>query len=139
METNDVGGDVTSRIVSITSNEPDNGSADGNTVNDAVITGDLTANLRAERSGKGTGRVYTITIESTDAAGNVVTSTTAVDVPKSQGRKSDKSVKSEKGKSDKSEKTVKGKSDKSEKSSKAQSEKSEKSNSKSKSKSKGRG
>lgn len=128
IETNDVGGAVTSRIVSIVSNEPDNGKGDGNTINDTVITGDLTANLRAERAGKGTGRVYTITVESTDAAGNVTTSITTVEVPKSQ--KSDKSAKSEKGKSDKSdksEKSVKAKSDKSEKSSKAQSKKRKKS------------
>ena len=32
-----------------------------------------TANLRAERSGTGTGRIYTITITATDSAGNVST------------------------------------------------------------------
>ena len=96
VDANDAGGEVTSKIVSITSNEPDNGKADGNTINDTVITGDLTANLRAERSGKGTGRVYTVTIETTDAAGNVTSSTTTVSVPKSQGKKSDKSASSNK-------------------------------------------
>jgi len=53
---------------------------------DWVITGDLTLQLRAERAGQGGGRVYTITVESSDAAGNVSTGTVTVTVPKSQGR-----------------------------------------------------
>jgi hypothetical protein len=96
VDATDAGGEVTSKIVSITSSEPDNGSGDGNTVQDIVITGDLTANLRAERSGQGSGRVYTVTIETTDAAGNVTSSTTTVSVPKSQGNESPKSEKSKK-------------------------------------------
>lgn len=96
VDATDAGGEVTSKIVSITSSEPDNGSGDGNTVEDIVITGDLTANLRAERSGQGSGRVYTVTIETTDAAGNVTSSTTTVSVPKSQGNESPKSEKSKK-------------------------------------------
>jgi hypothetical protein len=47
-----------------------------------AITGDLTLNLRAERSNKGTGRVYTITIECVDASGNVSTKTVTVTVPR---------------------------------------------------------
>ena len=53
---------------------------------DWVITGNLTLQLRAERSGKGGGRVYTITVESKDASGNVSTGTVTVTVPKSQGQ-----------------------------------------------------
>jgi hypothetical protein len=64
-------------ISSIKSNEPDNG--------DFEITGDLTANLRAERLGKGTGRIYTITVECSDAAGNSATGTTTVAVPHDKG------------------------------------------------------
>ncbi|MDI1251038.1 MAG: HYR domain-containing protein, partial [Lacunisphaera sp.] len=56
---------------------------------DWVITGDLTLQLRAERAGKGGGRVYTITVESKDAAGNVSTGTVTVTVPKSQGHGQD--------------------------------------------------
>ena len=57
-------------LVSITSNEPDNGIGDGNTVNDIVIVNDYTFEFRAERSGNGVGRVYTITYQATDASGN---------------------------------------------------------------------
>ena len=37
---------------------------------DWEITGDLTLDLRAERSGSGTGREYTITVQCTDGTGN---------------------------------------------------------------------
>jgi hypothetical protein len=70
------------RIISVTSNEPVNGAGDGNTAPDWEITGDLTLNVRAERSGQGTGRIYTITVECTDAAGNASSATVTVTVPK---------------------------------------------------------
>jgi len=59
-------------FVSITSNEPDNakGIGDGNTIDDIVIVDDFTFKLRAERAGNGSGRIYTITYQSTDASGN---------------------------------------------------------------------
>ena len=69
------------KIVSVTSNEPDDGLGDGDTATDWKITGDLTLELRAERAGMGTGRVYTITVACTDAAGNTSTSTVTVTVP----------------------------------------------------------
>jgi hypothetical protein len=75
------------KIVSATSNEPDNGLGDGDTAGDIEITGALTLNLRAERSGTGDGRVYTIKVEAKDAAGNATTKTVTVSVPKSQGGK----------------------------------------------------
>ncbi|MEW6156350.1 MAG: FG-GAP-like repeat-containing protein [Verrucomicrobiota bacterium] len=74
------------KIISATSNEADNGLGDGDTAGDIEITGPLTLNLRAERSGKGNGRVYTITVEASDAAGNATTRTVTVTVPKSQGK-----------------------------------------------------
>jgi hypothetical protein len=77
----------TAQIVSVTSNEPINGLGDGDTAPDWVITGNLTVKLRSERSGKGTGRVYTITVACTDASGNRSTRTVAVTVPKNQGGK----------------------------------------------------
>ena len=73
------------RIVSITSNEPVLGMGDGNTSFDWVITGDLTAQLRAERSGNGTGRIYTITLESRDFSNNVSTQNVTVVTPLSMG------------------------------------------------------
>ena len=41
-------------------------------------------NLRAERSGTGTGRIYTITITCTDGGGHTTTKTVVVTVPMSQ-------------------------------------------------------
>lgn len=58
-----------SRIILVTANQPNNGPGDGNTVGDWQITGPLTLQLRAERAGS-TDRIYTITVESVDAAGN---------------------------------------------------------------------
>jgi hypothetical protein len=43
--------------------------------------------LRAERSGGGSGRIYTVTVEATDEAGNTTTATTEVTVPHSKGKK----------------------------------------------------
>ena len=73
------------KIINVISSEPDNGRGDGNTVGDIVITGPLSVNLRAERSGRGNGRTYTITVEARDAAGNTSVRTCTVFVPKSQG------------------------------------------------------
>ena len=73
-------------LVSVTSNEPDDGEDDGNTINDIVILDDFTFNLRAERSGVGTGRVYTITYQVSDACGNMTEQSATVSVPLSLGR-----------------------------------------------------
>lgn len=75
------------KITSVSSNEPENGLGDGDKAPDWKITGDLTVNLRAERSGKGSGRVYTITVTCTDDAENTSTGTTSVTVPHDQGKK----------------------------------------------------
>jgi hypothetical protein len=71
-------------IVSVTSNEPINGLGDGNTEPDYEITGNLTLNLRTERSGKGNGRIYTVGVACADASGNSSMSTVAVTVPHDQ-------------------------------------------------------
>jgi len=68
------GGPVRCQITSVTSNEPVDG--------DWFITGDLTLKLRAERSNRGTGRIYTITITCTDAVGNSSTRAVTVTVPR---------------------------------------------------------
>jgi hypothetical protein len=68
-------------LVSLTSNEPDEGLADGDTVNDIQIADPSTFLLRAERSAKGLGRIYTATYVASDADGNTsapVTVTVAV-------------------------------------------------------------
>ena len=74
-------------ISSVTSNEPINGLGDGNTAPDWIVTGANTLQLRAERAGVGTGRVYTIGVRCTDAAGNAATSSTTVTVAHDQGKK----------------------------------------------------
>jgi parallel beta-helix repeat protein len=76
------GAAVTCRIVAVASNEPVSGTGGGDVSPDWQITGDLTLLLRAERSPKGSGRVYTITVVCTDASGNTSTSTTTVTVPR---------------------------------------------------------
>lgn len=68
-------GAISSAIVSVTSNEPV--SADG----DWEVTGALTLKLRAERLGTGTGRVYSVTVRTTDASANSATRATVVSVP----------------------------------------------------------
>jgi hypothetical protein len=73
------------RLVSVTSDEPDNGLGDGDTANDIVIVDDFTLQLRAERSGLGDGRVYTVTYEAEDDSGNVTQEQATVTVPKSSG------------------------------------------------------
>jgi hypothetical protein len=61
-------------LKSITSNEPDDDTGDGNTTNDIqgaeFGTPDLEFQLRAERKGNGEGRTYTIVYTATDSSGN---------------------------------------------------------------------
>ncbi|MGH7451409.1 MAG: hypothetical protein ACRENG_08710, partial [bacterium] len=71
-------------IVSVTSDEPENGNNDGNTTDDIVIVDCQTVQLRAERVENGNGRVYTITVAAEDQSGNVGTATFQVQVPTSQ-------------------------------------------------------
>jgi len=73
-------------ISSVSSNEPVNGLGDGNTAPDWVITGDLTVDLRAERSGTGDGRIYTIEVTCTDDCENSSTETVEVTVTHDKGK-----------------------------------------------------
>jgi hypothetical protein len=77
--------DVVVTLVSVTSNEPDEGPGDGKSSNDIVIVDDDTFQLRAERMGGGQARVYTITYQAVDDCGNVTVATATVTVPKKQG------------------------------------------------------
>jgi predicted extracellular nuclease len=72
-------------LVSVTSNEPDDGEDDGDTLNDILIVDDFNFQLRAERSGIGTGRIYTITYQVTDACGNSALQSVTVSVPLGKG------------------------------------------------------
>jgi len=73
-----------SQIVSVSSNQPINGTGDGDVAPDWVITGPLTLQLRAERAGTGGDRIYTITVQTTDFSGNATLTTVTVTVPQSQ-------------------------------------------------------
>jgi hypothetical protein len=76
------------RLASVTSNEPDDapGNGDGATAGDIrdfdAGTADVAGRLRAERAGRGSGRVYTLTYVGRDAAGNERTCVTTVTVPR---------------------------------------------------------
>ncbi len=76
---------------SVSSNEPVNGQGDGNTVPDWAVlsidqqTGKITVLLRAERSGKGNGREYTVRVTATDTSGNSISADVKIIVPHDQG------------------------------------------------------
>ena len=57
---------------------------DGSTLDDIFVDQEDNISLRAERSGKGEGRIYTIIYDSIDASGNVATASTTVTVPHNQ-------------------------------------------------------
>lgn len=72
----DKGGGVIHLDVTVQCSEPPDADGDGNTIPDYYIdsvdneTGLIELQLRAERSGKGDGRTYTISITATDESGN---------------------------------------------------------------------
>jgi hypothetical protein len=68
-------------LVGVRSSEPDDGTGDGATIGDIVRSSDFEFLLRAERSGSGPGRSYTITYRATDSAGNSVEQAVTVTVP----------------------------------------------------------
>jgi hypothetical protein len=72
--------------LTVSSNEPVNGIGDGNTSPDWVVLDAHHVQLRAERSGTGDGRVYTITITCKDSASNTASSTATVTVAHDQGQ-----------------------------------------------------
>ncbi len=82
---------ATVMLVSVTSSEPDDTPSgdDGNTTGDvadaALGTADGLVDLRAERSGDGAGRTYTLTYSASDGSGNHVSSLVIVTVPHDLG------------------------------------------------------
>lgn len=77
-------------LVSVTSSESDNSSTggDGNTSNDiqgvSLGTADFAFSVRAERRGRGVGRVYTVVYAATDDSGNRTERSATVYVPHDQ-------------------------------------------------------
>jgi N-acetylneuraminic acid mutarotase len=71
-------------IIAVLSNEPAESNAFAN--GQALITGNLTLELKADRNGNGNGRIYTIIVETTDSYGNSATNTVNVTVPHDQGK-----------------------------------------------------
>jgi hypothetical protein len=69
-------------LVSLTNSEPDSG--DGDMQGFAIGAPSTSGQLRAERLGTGTGRVYTFTYTGTDRAGNSSSCTSTVNVPHDQ-------------------------------------------------------
>lgn len=61
---------TTTTTLSVTSNEPINGTGDGDTAPDWQIVNNRLVKLRAERAGNGSGRIYTITIKAMDGCNN---------------------------------------------------------------------
>lgn len=69
----------------VTSNEPDNGTGDGNTSGDIVIRSASDFDLRAERAGPGSGRTYHLVWTATDDSGNQTVVSQDLVIPHDQG------------------------------------------------------
>jgi hypothetical protein len=86
------GDPVTITTTGITSDEPtasDPGSGGARHAPDATGVGTATANVRAERSGTGNGRVYEISFEASDGMGGVCNGIVRVCVPHDMGNGND--------------------------------------------------
>jgi len=80
------GDTVTLTVTKITQDEPVNGLGDGDTSPDGFGVGTPQAQVRAERSGKGNGRVYAITVKADDGKGSTCNAIVTVGVPHDQGK-----------------------------------------------------
>jgi len=78
--TDDSGETPTCTVQGVASSEPDNGGGDGNSSWDTEVVGPAHVRVRAERSGPSGARVYTVTVECTDGAGNAATAAGTVTV-----------------------------------------------------------
>jgi hypothetical protein len=81
---------ATFKLVAFYSNENDGGKGDGHTDDDmtgwTLNTPDTSGFVRAERSGDGHGRVYTLKYLATDLAGNTASCSLSLTVPHDQGK-----------------------------------------------------
>lgn len=80
------GDTVTLTVTKITQDEAVNGLGDGDTSPDGFGVGTPQAQVRAERSGTGNGRVYAITFKADDGKGGTCNATVNVGVPHDQGK-----------------------------------------------------
>jgi hypothetical protein len=82
--TDDEDSDPRIELVSVTSDEPANGTGDGDRSPDvdgaAIGTEDYVFDVRAERNGSLDGRTYTVTYRASDACGNSVTASAEIGV-----------------------------------------------------------
>lgn len=81
----DLGGPTTWLVTSIESNEPEDGLGDGHTSPDWAIKAPHKAWVRAERAGRGSGRVYTLNVEVADPSNNTTNGSVNVYVPHDRG------------------------------------------------------
>jgi len=70
----------------VSSNEPLNGTGDGDTAPDWEVVDGHHVRLRAERAGTGTGRIYMIETDCRDRFGNLAHANAFVTVPRNKGR-----------------------------------------------------
>lgn len=75
---------ITDVKITIASNEPVLTSETGDRSPDWEVVNAHAVQLRAERLQQGSGRVYTLTVTATDAAGNATSKTTTVTVPRNK-------------------------------------------------------
>ena len=73
--------------LSVTSNEPIEGTGDGDTSPDWEVVDSRHVKLRAERAGTGAGRIYTVRVMCVDSSSNPSSQNVTVSVPKDQGKK----------------------------------------------------
>lgn len=85
VKASDICGPTTWRVSSIESNEDVDGLGDGHTSPDWATKEPHGAWVRAERSGRGSGRVYTLHIEVADDSNNTTNGTVQVYVPHDRG------------------------------------------------------
>jgi|GEM_PF-231223 len=86
-------GGIVNLSATVSSNEAQEGLGDGDTAGDwsepmiDQASGSITLKLRAERSGRGNGRTYSVTVSAEDLGGNVSHATVAIKVPFNQSKK----------------------------------------------------